>query len=434
MIAEMTSPIVAAVDFNPEELKEFRDLKPAIYSKFTSVTTEQDQTYFQSVRADPLEYLLKRYRKKKWTVLLKDRNNVLKSANYRHHTADYYDIPLSAWSTNYYKRFVKYSGLVKRGHLEDRVLNSYRPKTVSRQDQDQLKSILERETWIHKMAISGELLYDTKYCALARVLETMYLTKVVRNVPFRFKRMEFSSVISKDDYLLYDYFEPHMHLFYCCNRWKDDQASLRVRSYLEKSITGYDSHLKTVNLFLNYNSCSGLWPGLRGSNFDQNIGFFDSRVKTYRNQQGRVTSLERLEAFNRFELVYVSSPADADKIHDQLLNNIQEYLIYLRIGFDTLKTGAWFDQSRQVDECYTVDFECPVGDKLIEVGNLSRNADHYTSCYDITVKNQPAVNGCSGMGIQRLVYLFLLYNSVEPEKWPAEIADSYRKLLSEEVF
>lgn len=427
-----TDPIVALTDLKEAQIQEIKEKNPLVYSKFLNV---QDSNFY-SARADPVEFLLKKYRKNKISILLKDVNKTLENAKYeRYENTDYFLIPNVAWSTLFFKRFNTYVSRKKRGKECEKIIDSYyNGIEITEKRERETKTELVSKEWIYPYEAPGDFLYDTKYCALAKVLEELYVERVLSPLNMEIKRMEFGSLIPKKDYLMYDYFEPHMHLLFCCNKPKDELVDLRIKSYLEKDITGYEKRLKEVNYFHNYNSCSGLWPGIKNKNFSNAIGFFDSRVKSYRNEQGKVSSLERLEPFNRFELTYICKPEVQKTIHAEIYQNLCDYLKTLEISYKSIKSGAWFDESLDLDTCFSIDFESPLSKRTLEVCNLSINHDHYTSCYGVKIDGKLAVNGCSGMGIQRLVYLFLLNHTVDLEKWPTLIKKRYTELLDRKAF
>lgn len=430
-------PIILICNLDKKEVDEFKTNKPTVYNKFIEVKETSLGYQFYCKRADPTEYIIKNYRKHSIKILLRDQTETLKQANYEQQgDTQYYYIPLKHWSATYYARFLTYTSRKKRKKDQDHVLDQYDSGIrITSEKQNTLKKALLDQKWIYNSNTPGDYLYDTKYCALAAVLEALYLKYVLEPLDVKCKRMEFGSLIPKTEYLKYDYFEPHMHLLFCCNKPKEQLKDLRIRSFLEKDIAQYDQRLKPTYYFHNYNSCSGLWAGIENSNYDSDICFFDSRVKSYRNEQGKITSLERLEAFNRFEVTYIAESETQKALHETLYKNIKAFLKALNISYKAIKAGAWFDQTLDVDKCYTIDFETPLSqDRWLEIGNLSLNDTHYTSCYNVKIKNKLAVNGCSGMGIQRLVYIYLLNHSLNPQVWSNEVKLMFETLIKKKIF
>ena len=151
-------------------------------------------------------------------------------------------------------------------------------------------------------------------------------------------------------------------------------------------------------------------------------------MPTYRNQCGKVQSLERLQTFNRFELVFLGHEKELLSEIDPLRERINEFFNSCNVPFQIQKGSAWYNEDSESEKGFTFDYIFRDSqEKEIEIGNLSYNDTTWTKSFNISVNNKTAYSGCSGIGIQRLIYVFLLANGFDFQFWPEKVKNQYQK-------
>lgn len=174
---------------------------------------------------------------------------------------------------------------------------------------------------------------------------------------------------------------------------------------------------------LSYSQCCGFWNYLKNKNINMKklpFLFFDYSGPSYRYEGKAIHNLERLDEFHRMELIFLGTEdmvvkeiRNIEKIYTELLN-------YLELSYKVYKVPSWYDSNN--NKISTLDFEIylPYKDKWLESLNVSNNHSNYPTYFNIKPRN--LFSGCSGIGIDRLVYSFLCQKGFNLENWPLDIA------------
>ena len=66
---------------------------------------------------------------------------------------------------------------------------------------------------------------------------------------------------------------------------------------------------------------------------------------------------------------------------------------------------------------------------LVEVANLTRAGSVFTKPYRVTTEDSKiASSGCSGVGLERLLVVFVAYHGLDPKNWPSQVRALWQKL------
>ena len=404
------------------------DIDPKIkFYQLTKELHEGSQVYcVWSNRSDVIEYFIRLLAKNnlKSRIFLLDEQSVLKGVypRFEFKGSVYYELPLNRWSSKLYAQFKK---LLK--------IESHKPETeeaIYVHDKPdltltplQVNSHLIKHNYLYQADAPGCYVYGPSYVRLESLFSALYENIVLDQKPNRFK---FSPLVSINDMIKMDYFfscgdESHYHI-----KLKKPTRDLRIKSLLEGVVDPKALLEKTsgTHYMLNYCSCMGLWPSLRNHSFFNSepypIHFYDNSVATYRDQKGKITSLERLEVFNRFETVFLGDKETVLRGLDNYLVKLIKFFETCNIGFKVQKVPSWYMNDRGSDTGFTYDFITNIG-KPLEIGNLSYNSNHWTKPFNVRYNNKPAESGCTGVGLQRLIYVFLINNGFDESKWPIYI-------------
>lgn len=282
---------------------------------------------------------------------------------------------------------------------------------------------LIKTKWIQKTDKRGDFLYSSDYLKLERALISLYKQVVGINYDeIRLPHFFNLDTLSKENYL-----KTVGDFLYFGNSLKCRGENLQIKNYRLKSFLEGDiraDHLKeylTHPVFvLNYSSCNTLWPSINGARYKKGLRLLDHSTTSYRCEGIAATkSLERTEVIKRLEAIFIDSKdkvlAECEALKEKLLT----FLKLLKIPVEILKTKPWTGAIAG-KELTTLDF-MTYTDKWLELGNLSFNDQIYTKPFNVKCNNDKTYSGCSGFGLQRLIYAFLINNSFVKANWPERI-------------
>lgn len=375
-------------------------------------------------RSDVIDYFKCHF--KDGSVVVKDENNVLRSANYEVWTSlvfplqNYFRIPSNVWSSKWCSRFIRYS---KRATLKSKqLIQSWYSKVPLLSSKELEKRLLDEE-WILPNSVPGCYVYRKKYMDLIKRFKILYRKHVADSDVLE---CMFAPMIPIQELLNPSYLHTVMeNLFYTVT--VKDCKSLQIRSFLEQNIDRQELLSKStgVHYVQNYCSCQGLYGSLKNKSFESPCTFIDDTVTTYRNEHGKCTSLQRLESFNRIELVKILPKGDPVEEITLYKEKLVQFLKVLGLNGQIEKTGSWILEDGSGDQDhYTLDFNAYYEGKRLQICNLSYNGDFWTHPNNIKIKNKETISLCSGLGLQRLVWLFLMFNGTDESKWSRQFIQS----------
>lgn len=390
-------------------------------SKFStnSLILKNQETQVYTNRSDVLDYYKKRLKSKKinFKVFIKDSSNILDGIYKKE--GSYYEIPINKWSSEFYSRYVTF--LNQKKSEEVKTIETYHIETKKLKESEVMKRLLDQK-WIYPVNIPGSFLYSGKYIQLANKLAKLY--QDVMGLDCYTEECKFSHLIPISELIKTNYYYSscaNFHYHLKCTSSVEDLKKLGLKVQLEQHLDPKEIFLHSPgpNYIMNYCSCQGWWLAHKNHVFESSsiLRFYDKSVPTYRDEKGKVKSLDRLEIFERFEQIFLG---DKQKVLDyslELKKKLIEFFQLCKIPFSIIYGANWFCEDVEGNG-FTYDFEYPGQTKSLEIGNLSYNATLWTKPYNIKFNNKEAYSGCSGIGIQRLVYLFLINNGFEPQNWP----------------
>lgn len=399
------------------------------YERVSSHTSDSETIVVTTDRSDVVDHFKKFLKSARvpFRIYLRDSTGVLEGVYLREEGTQYYEIPPLKWSSLFYSRFkdyvtqstgVKSSLPVQREfHLTENSKKALSQKEVNRR--------LVEENWIYPIQIPGHYLYGPSYISLENALAKLYEEVVLRNSADRYK---FSHLIPLSETLKTNYFYsvcPNLHFHLKLTDSVPDLKKMRVRARLEHHLDPKEffNHTSGVHYVMNYCSCQGLWLAFQNHDFEGDfelVKFYDRSTPTYRDEKGKVVGLERLEIFERFEYVFLGRK---DLVLEQIEETKKRLIAFLsscNLSFSVVKTSSWYMEDES-SPGYTLDFEYQGEERVLEIGNLSYNSSVWTKPYNVTFNHRETHNACSGLGIQRLIYLFLINNGFNREDWPPEV-------------
>ncbi len=163
---------------------------------------------------------------------------------------------------------------------------------------------------------------------------------------------------------------------------------------------------------------------------------YDMSGTSNRNEAGGKHGIERVNEFHRLEPVYIGTPEQVEKIKEDLIKRYEHVFndildlewryaevtpFYMQqsgsVGLDKDESGRWKG---------TIDFEALLPYKgreggWLEFQNLSVVGDKYTKAFGIkSQKGEVLWSGCSGIGFERWLAVFLAQHGLDEDNWPKE--------------
>jgi seryl-tRNA synthetase len=409
------------------------------------ITEDQKTKVLVSKRADVIDYFRSKYHKNVKSILVNDPNGFLENIGYSVQQVNlqgvpeqkFYSLPLNLNVSIFYSKYNELISYNSNSEVTSKseVIQKINENQKLNSSAAEIQKFLEKNQWIMRTNFGSDFVYNPNYIALDDALQKIYIRDVLKK---KVEKYYFCQTVPIKDLLKLGLNRTVLQNFhYLCSPTK--VMDLKIKTFLEDYMCAKQIQSRSTgsHFALNYCACNGLWPGIRNKNFisSRNLyTFYDSSVQTFRNEKGKVSSLERLQIFKRYEHVFIGTKDQIDNYICKLYNQIKTFLITLKLPCTIIKNGSWFCQDEQFKDSYTIDLEFPLTEsKTLQIGNLNYNSDHWTTAYNVRVNNKNAYSGCTGIGRQRLVFAFLVTHGTDCIYWPEEITNLYLENLSNYV-
>ena len=193
-----------------------------------------------------------------------------------------------------------------------------------------------------------------------------------------------------------------------------------------------------------YAQCPMIYWSFKGKTIAEKslpVLVYEKTVVSARYESGGRHGIERVDEFHRIEPVYIGTREQLLSLKDKL---IQRYKHVFNDIFDLEWRMAWvtpwyMQQAGEIDsedthprDTGTIDFEAYLPyrgsrekGEWLEFQNLSILGDKYVKAFNIKAQKSMLWSGCSGIGLERWVVVFLAQKGLNPDKWP----EGFRKYL-----
>ena len=385
----------------------------------TIETIDEKTIHVKTNRSDIVDYYNKLLKQKKldFKIYLIDGSQMLEKI-YKKNSFGWCEIPSNKWSSEFYTRYLKF---IKQNKSKEKnqIQEHFNDKKFAISEKEVRRKLID-EKWIYPINVPGSYIYSGKYLSLVDKLTKLY--ENIMNIDSINEEYKFSNLIPISELIKTNYYYSacqNFHYHIKTNKTVDQLKKLGLKVYLQNHLDQKEllEYTAGPSYIMNYCSCQGLWLGFKNKNFEGFRRFYDKSVPTYRDEKGTIKSLERLEIFERFELIYVGEKKDVEEYVPNLKTKLINFLKTCNIPFKITYGSNWFLEE-VIEKGYTYDFEYVGESKLLEIGNLSYNSNIWTEPYNVKCNNKSCYSGCSGIGIQRLVYIFLINNGFDETNWP----------------
>ncbi|MEM5811438.1 MAG: aminoacyl--tRNA ligase-related protein [Candidatus Aenigmatarchaeota archaeon] len=311
-----------------------------------------------------------------------------------------------------------------------------------------ISEILEEIGWAKKFSLSGIWGFSPPIASLIRAIEALIIKKVIK--PMKFEEILLPRLIPFDT----EYKKGHLaipnEIFWVCppfsreSEYFDDFIDYVeitqeipteiLKNKLDKPIAG-----------LAYAQCEGFYQLFEKKvvDIDKPLRFFDRFGPTWRAEFGGVRGLERLDEFYRMELMYLGSPEFVKDTRDEILNRTVEIVdkifdlewkIEKTIPIYLEHSGKVEEEKEEFVKTYDLSILLPFEtlsrkEKELEIASFHIHKDFYAERFKYKErKNRIVWTGCTGLGITRFAYVFLIRYGFDFKEWPLEIKKIIKKM------
>ncbi|HIE34109.1 MAG TPA: serine--tRNA ligase, partial [Candidatus Altiarchaeales archaeon] len=198
---------------------------------------------------------------------------------------------------------------------------------------------------------------------------------------------------------------------------------------------------------MSYAQCPPLWPYFQGKTIaDENlpIKVFDRSGPSMRYESGGIHGIERVDEFHRIEVVWIGYPEQVRKLHQEIIKKYKEiFNEILDFEWRMAHVTPWFmaqegllgtaDEEKIIG---TIDFEAYLPyrgsreeSEWLEFQNASNNGDKYPKGFNVKSQTgEQLYSGCTGVGLERWLAVFLAQKSLDIENWPKKFLNRLGRL------
>jgi seryl-tRNA synthetase len=314
---------------------------------------------------------------------------------------------------------------------------------------------MARLGWVQQGPGKGRWFFRPQAAAVVRVMERVAIEEVLH--PLGFQEVISSSLVPFDVWLKTGHMKGVANEIYYLaepatrseEAWEELSDLVKVtREVPREKLAGL---LETPRAGMTYAQCPNIyWSFGKRTLADEDLPVlvYERTANSYRYESGGRHGIERVDEFHRIEPVYIGTIDHLLDLRDGMIERYKHVFnqvlelewrmawvspFYLQqAGMapaeeEGVETGA--DRSEG-----TIDFEAYLpyrgtreDSEWLEFQNLSILGDRYTSAFNIKAQRGELVSGCSGIGLERWVAVFLSQKGLDPANWP----EGFKAYLSE---
>jgi seryl-tRNA synthetase len=299
---------------------------------------------------------------------------------------------------------------------------------------------MQKLGWIVLLG-KGKWFYNPPAVAIMRALERVIFEEVVR--PLGFREVIEPMHVSFNTWLRTGHLEGMPgEIYYLCEPRSRDPAEWErfidlvkiTREVPERELL---KNIKPPREGVVYAQCPNIYASMRGKTLaedDLPLLLFERRTPSDRYESGGKRGIERVDEFWRIEIVYIGTKEQLLQLQEKLIERYK-YIFddILELEWRMARVTPFYMQQAGIvgreEEITkgTIDFEAklPYRGEWLEFQNISIVGDKYTSAFNIKGQKSSLWSGCSGIGIERLMAVFLAQKGLNPRRWP----EGFRKHL-----
>lgn len=319
------------------------------------------------------------------------------------------------------------------------------PGTVTRSGPERTQRVTEDVTdeledrgWIKRFPSKGQWIYLPPYTALYDALRDIAIEEIPEEAGFLQAMFPKLIPIEVMDDMRYLEGLPE-GMYYSCTpsrspeifqQFKDE---LRVRRDIP--FDTLEKALKQPGYVLAPAQCEPFYQLFSHEQLgDENlpVKLYDASGFTYRWEGGGAKGLDRVNEFQRVEIVWMDGRTGVEETADHLLDAYTDTLDrlgiewYVEAGDDPFYLEGRSAEDRDIEfpdvPKREIRAKIPYIDGDISVGSVNLHGDHFVQGFSIqSTIDEPLWTACCGVGLSRWVVAFLAHHGFDPGDWPIDV-------------
>jgi seryl-tRNA synthetase len=307
-----------------------------------------------------------------------------------------------------------------------------------------------RQGWVKKFPGKGQWFYGPQFIAMQRVMEDVFLERMVNELEFEecmWPKLIPISVMNKMRYLE----GLPEGMYYCSAPRRDPEVFEKFKNELlikkEVPIDRLKDGLKDPSYVLAPAQCEPFYEFFSHEMLDEKdlpIKLFDRSGWTYRWEAGGAKGLDRVHEFQRVELVWIGTPEQVEKIRDSTVDISQDLADEMELEWYTeIGDDPFYLEGRKVEKRgiefpdvpkYEMRLVVPGAEKGVAAISANVHGTHFTEGFSIReTHNHTIWTGCTGIGITRWLFGFLAQKGFKQENWPDKVREKMKKVNTPKI-
>ncbi|BDC36579.1 serine--tRNA ligase [Candidatus Methanoliparum sp. LAM-1] len=324
------------------------------------------------------------------------------------------------------------------------------PGTILYRCKNRVKLALDRDPteiaeeigWIKRFPGKGQWIYLPPYAKLFRAISDIIVEEVPEKLGF--SEALFPKLIPLEIMKKMRYLEGLPEgMYYVSSPKRDPNIYERFKKELairdEIPIEILKEGLKDPSYVLAPAQCEPFYQIFSHEMVDLDelpIKMFDRSGFTYRWEGGATKGLDRVNEFQRIEMVFLGTLDQVKEIADDCLKAYMDVMDlmglnwHVEVGDDPFYLEGLREEKRDIEYPEIPKFEVrveTVGGRTVSIGSVNLHGTHFVTGFSIR-SPKPIWTGCIGFGISRWVAVFLSHYGFDIEKWPSIIKERVREL------
>ena len=306
--------------------------------------------------------------------------------------------------------------------------------------------------WIAPASTKGKWIYWAPATNIFNAMEKIVLEELL--IPLKFNEMKNSNIVSGEDvWLRTGHLEGMpMEIYYIAEpktrnvkEWEHFIDLVKITQEIP-----YEEFNKMVQLEplkgLVYAQCPSIYWALKGKTIAEDsfpILLFERTTNSFRYESGGRHGIERVDEFHRIEVVFIGEPKYLLDLQKRFLEKYKyifneileiEWRMASVTPFYMQQAGDLFKEEIDEGQLGTIDYEAWLpyrgtreDSEWLEFQNFSIVGEKYIKAFNLkNQKNKLLWSGCTGIGLERWVAVFLAQHGFNVDDWP----EKFKKYLS----
>jgi len=297
---------------------------------------------------------------------------------------------------------------------------------------------LEDRGWIKRFPAKGQWIYLPPYTALYEKLREVAIDNIPKENEFVQAMFPKLVPIKVMDDMRYLEGLPE-GMYYSCTPSRSPEIfekfknELRVRREIPFEIL--EEAIKEPGYVLAPAQCEPFYQLFSHEQLGEEnlpVKLFDASGFTYRWEGGGSKGLDRVNEFQRVEIVWMDGKTGVEETADALLDSYTDTLDqlgiewYIEVGDDPFYLEGRSAEDRDIEfpdiPKREIRAKIPYIEGDISVGSVNLHGDHFVQGFSVhSTIDEPLWTACCGVGLSRWVVAFLVQHGFDPDDWPIDV-------------